>query len=54
MTTWKAYDVKAKKMVVIQDPKAVKMKNGVWAIKGTSPATGNKVFRIVGREKPTL
>lgn len=54
MATYKAYDVKAKKMVVIQNPKVVKMKNGVYAIKGTSPATGNKVFRIVGREKPTL
>lgn len=52
--TWKAYDVKAKKMVVIQNPKVVKMKNGRWAIKGTSPATGNTVFRIAGMEKPTL
>ena len=54
MATYKAYDVKAKKMVVIQNPKVVKMKNGVYAIKGTSPATRNKGFRIVGREKPTL
>ena len=52
--TWKAYDVKAKKMVVIKDPKVVKMKNGRWAIKGTSPVTGNTVFRIAGMEKPTL
>ena len=54
MATWKAYDVKAKKMVVIQNPKVVKMKNGVYAIKGTSPVTGNTVFRIAGREKPKL
>ena len=52
--TWKAYDVKAKKMVVIQNPKVVKMKNGRWAIKGTSQATGNTVFRIAGMTKPTL
>ena len=52
--TWKAYDVKAKKKVEIQNPKAVKMKNGKWAVKGTSPITGVKVFRIVGNKKPTI
>ena len=54
IVSWKAYDVKAKKKVVIQNPKAVKMKNGKWAIKGTSPITGIKVFRIVGNEKPNI
>jgi len=52
--SWKAYDVKAKKKVEIQNPKAVKMKNGKWAVKGTSPITGIKVFRIVGNEKPAV
>jgi len=52
--TWKAYDVKAKRKVGIQNPKAVKMKNGKWAVKGTSPITGIKVFRIVGNEKPAV
>jgi len=52
--SWKAYDVKAKKKVEIQNPKIVKMKNGKWAIKGTSPITGIKVFRIVGNEKPNI
>ena len=52
--TWKAYDVKAKRKVEIQNPKAVKMKNGKWAVKGTSPITGIKVFRIVGNEKPVV
>ena len=52
--TWKAYDVKAKRKVEIQNPKAVKMKNGKWAVKGTSPLTGIKVFRIVGNEKPDV
>ena len=51
---WKAYDVKAKKKVEIQNPKIVKMKNGKWAIKGTSPITGIKVFRIVGNKKPNI
>ena len=49
-----AYDVKAKKKVTIQNPTVVKMKNGMWAIKGVSPVTGIKVFRIVGKTKPTL
>ncbi len=53
-SSWKAYDVKAKKSVEIQNPKVVKMKNGKWAVKGTSPITGIKVFRIVGNEKPTV
>jgi len=40
--------------VNIQNPKVVKLKNGRWAISGTSPITGNKVFRIAGMEKPKL
>ena len=52
--SWKAYDVKAKRKVEIQNPKVIKMKNGKWAIKGTSPITGIKVFRIVGAKKPDL
>jgi len=52
--SWQAYDVKAKRKVEIQNPKAVKMKNGKWAVKGTSPVTGIKVFRIVGNEKPSV
>jgi len=52
--TWEAYDVKAKKKVKIQNPKAVKMKNGKWAVKGTSPITGVKVFRFVGNKKPII
>jgi len=52
--TWEAYDVKAKRKVEIQNPRAIKMKNGKWAVKGTSPITGIKVFRIVGNEKPAV
>ena len=54
MTKYTAYDVKSKKKVTIKDPKVVKLKNGMYAIKGTSPASGNTVFRIVGKTKPTL
>jgi len=52
--TWEAYDVKAKKKVKIQNPKAVMMKNGKWAVRGTSPITGVKVFRFVGNKKPII
>jgi len=52
--TWEAYDGKAKKKVKIQNPRAVKMKNGKWAVKGTSPITGVKVCRFVGNKKPTI
>ena len=52
--TWEAYDVKAKKKVKIQNPKVVMMKNGKWAVKGTSPITGVKVFRFVGNKKPII
>ena len=52
--TWEAYDGKAKKKVKIQNPKAVMMKNGKWAIRGTSPITGVKVFRFVGNKKPIV
>lgn len=52
--TLTAYDVAAKKKVNILQPKAVKLKNGIYAIKGKSSATGNTVFRIVGKKKPTL
>jgi len=54
MVTYQAYDVKAKKKVNIKNTKATKLKNGMWAIKGESSATGNTVFRIVGKTKPTL
>ena len=54
MVEWTAYDVKARKKVKIQNPKVVKMKNGRWAIKGTSLLTGNTIFRIAGTEKPKL
>jgi hypothetical protein len=54
MATYTAYDVKAKKKVNIKNPKVVKLKNGMYAIKGESSASGNTVFRIVGKTKPTL
>jgi len=51
---WEAYDGKAKKKVKIQNPKVVMLKNGKWAVRGTSPITGVKVFRFVGNKKPTV
>ena len=52
--TWEAYDGRTKKNVKIQNPKVVMMKNGKWAVRGTSPITGVKVFRFVGNKKPTI
>lgn len=49
-----AYDVAAKKKVTIMKPMVVRLKNKTYAIKGKSSATGNTVFRLVGKEKPTL
>jgi hypothetical protein len=54
MATWKAYDVKAKKTCTIKNPKVEKLKNGMYAVKGKSSITGNTVYRIVGKQKPTL
>ena len=42
-----AYDVKAKKKVKIQNPKVLNMKNGRYAVTGTSSASGIKVFKIL-------
>ena len=39
-----AYDVKARKKVEIKDPKVVQLKNGRYAIKGTSSETGITVM----------
>ncbi|MEM3341167.1 MAG: DUF5679 domain-containing protein [Thermoplasmata archaeon] len=44
------YDMKAKKMVKIQNPQIVKLKNGRKAAKGKSPVTGTTVYRILGKK----
>ena len=54
MSRMEAYDFKARKKVQIKDPQPYLMNNGMWAVKGTSIETGTKVFRIVGRTKPSL
>ena len=41
-----AYCVKCKKKVTMKDPKAITMKNGRPAKKGTCPKCKTKVFRI--------
>ena len=51
---YEAYDVKAKKKVTIKNPKVVKLKNGMFAVQGLSPATGIKVTRITGKTRPKL
>lgn len=54
MPTIIAYDIKARKKVSMKDPKPYLMKNGVWALKGTSSETGIKLFKIVGKTKPSM
>jgi hypothetical protein len=48
-----AYSIADKKTVEMLNPKAVKMKNGVWAYTGKS-ASGRTLYRIVGKDKPTM
>lgn len=54
MSTIEAYDIKAKKKVLMNNPKPYLMKNGSWALKGTSSETGINLFKIVGRQKPVI
>jgi hypothetical protein len=48
---WYAFDVKAKKKVEIKNPSFQKMKNGRWAVVGTSPETGIKVVRFLSKKE---
>tara|TARA_Y100000758_G_scaffold254695_1_gene191498 strand:- start:149 stop:361 length:213 start_codon:yes stop_codon:yes gene_type:complete len=52
MSRIEAYDIKARKKVTMKNPQPYLMKNGSWALKGTSSETGIVLFRIVGRKKP--
>lgn len=54
MSTIEAYDIKARKKVPMRNPQPYLMKNGTWALKGTSSETGIKLFKIVGKSKPTI
>ena len=54
MSKIEAYDVKARKKVTMKNPQPYLMKNGSWALKGTSAETGISLFRIVGRNKPII
>lgn len=54
MSNIEAYDIKARKKVAMKNPQPYLMKNGSWALKGTSAETGINLFKIVGREKPTI
>ena len=54
MSTIQAYDIKARKKVRMENPEPYQMKNGNWALKGTSAETGIKLFKIVGKQKPVI
>jgi RNase P subunit RPR2 len=42
----KAYCVKCRKKVEMNNPKEIKMKNGKPAVKGVCPKCGTSVFKI--------
>ena len=44
-----AYCVKCKAKTEMQDPQAVKMKNGRNAMKGKCPTCGTGLYRILGK-----
>ena len=54
MSRIEAYDVKARRKVTMKNPQPYLMKNGSWALKGTSSETGISLFKIVGRNKPKI
>ena len=49
MSEIEAYDLKARKKVSMKNPQPYLMKNGTWALKGTSSETGITLFKIVGK-----
>ena len=49
-----AYDIKARKKVSMKNPQPYLMKNGTWALKGTSSETGITMFKIVGKKQPSV
>ncbi len=54
MSNIQAYDIKAKKIVSMKNPQPYLMKNGSWALRGTSAETGINLFKIVGKNKPEI
>jgi hypothetical protein len=46
-----AFDVKARKKVVIENPEIVTLKNGRLAARGKSPLTGITVYKILSKKE---
>lgn len=46
-----AFDVKARKKVVVENPELVTLKNGRIAVRGRSPLTGITVYRILSKQE---
>ena len=38
----------------MKNPEPYLMKNGIWVLKGISSETGIKLFKIVGKTKPSI
>ena len=54
MSNIQAYDIKARRQASMKNPQPYLMKNGTWALKGTSSETGITMFKIVGKTRPVL
>ena len=54
MSNIKAYDIKAKKIVSMKNPQPYLMKNGSWALRGTSAETGINLFKKEKKNKPEI
>lgn len=46
---FEAFDVKARKKVVIEKPEIITLKNGRLAVRGKSPLTGITVYKILSK-----
>ena len=49
MSVIEAYDIKVRRKVAMKNPQPYLMKNGTWALKGTSAETGIKLFRTASK-----
>lgn len=54
MAEYEGRCMKCKTNRKIKNPKAVEIRKGTWAVKGECEKCGGTIFKIVGKEKPTL
>ena len=54
MTEFIGYCMKCKDKRKMLNPEATQLKKGTWAVKGKCEKCGTNMFKIVGKEKPTI